>query len=272
MAAPPPVSGMPREMAPKAVDQKVDIQPNRFDMLIEMQGYRLVWERGALCPCTPNNVQTKQPDPNCPFCKGIGWFYFRPSNYVIHSDTIGALDSVQAALVAKPSAVMIRGILSDLSSKTTPYDTIGRWPSGQTFVTVRAPNKIGYFDRLTNLDATISFSETVTITSSNRTTLQPRYPIVAVNTIRSLVHEYTDEDMSIVAGNIVWNAGKAPSLGTIITLHYLCHPTWLITEHPHAIRATNILRGIKRPPTRSGRFAELPLRALVRYEFLPMET
>ena len=54
-----------------------------------------------------------------------------------------------------------------------------------------------------------------------------------------------------------------------LAIHYLCHPTWLIVEHPHSLRTTPITSKIPKPLTPAGNPTALPIQALVKYEFLP---
>ena len=268
--ATPPVTGLSTAQTSKEL--RVDFVPDRFVGIIEIKGYRLAWQRAALCPCLPINDQTAQPDPNCTTCKGIGWLYFKPSNFVVDTTKIGDLDDIQTILANRSDTVVIRGVMSGLMNRGEPYDKLGHWASGASQVTVRYENKIGYYDRITNLDSLIVFSETVTIGTDRQANIKPRYPIVEVNLIRSLTTEYTALDLDVVDGDIVWKANKAPAAGSRLVLHYNCHPTWLIIEHPHAIRSTFTAKKLKSPPTPVGAFQELPIQALVRYEFLPVRT
>jgi hypothetical protein len=202
-------------------------------------------------------------------CKGIGWLYFKPSNFVVDESKIGALDDIQTIIATQPDTVVIRGVMSGLMTKTEPYDKLGNWASGASQVTVRYENKLGYYDRLTNLDSLIVFAETVVIGKDRQADIKPRYPIVETNLIRSITTEYTETELDVVDGVIVWKPNLAPPTGTKLVLHYNCHPTWLVIEYPHSIRSTFVAKKLKTPPTPVGAFTELPLQALVRYEFLP---
>lgn len=265
--APVPVLGLPATQLDKAL--RVDFEPGLFDELIEIKGYRLVWQRAMFCPCKSNNDQTKQPDPNCPECKGGGWLYFRPAGSVVDLDAIGEMDELQASLVNQPDAVVVRGIMTNFTSKLDPIDKLGHWGEGGTSVTVRFQNKIGYYDKLTNLDSTIAYSEVVTIDAASQATLVPRYPIAEVNQVRSLTTVYDEDDFDVVVGSIVWKPGMAPALDTVVSLHYNCHPVWLVMTHPHAIRSTNVAKKLKVPATPAGTFQKMPIQAVVQYAFLP---
>ena len=264
--APTPVTGLPGPQLEKAL--RVDFDPSLFHEAIEIKGYRLVWQRATFCPCSANNDQTQQSDPNCELCKGKGWLYFRPTGYVIPTDAIGELDEIQTLLVNQPDAVVIRGILTNLANTFDPDDKLGHWKFGDSQVTTRFENKLGYYDKLTHLDSTIVYAEKVEVGSTG-VNLKTRYPIVEVNLVRSLTTIFNDTHYDLVGGQIVWKPGQSPAAGTPVVVHYHCHPTWIVMEHPHAIRGTFIAKKLKKPPTPAGALQELAVQARVRYEFLP---
>jgi hypothetical protein len=262
---PQPVTGLPPAQLEKAL--RVDFDPNLFNEAIEIKGYRMVWQRAMLCPCNGNNDQTQQVDPNCSLCRGGGWLYFRPTGYVVPTDAIGELDDIQQLLVDQPDAAVIRGVLTNLANTFDPDDKLGHWKFGDSQVTVRSENKLSYYDRLTHLDSTITYSERLEIGAVDPN-LKTRYPIVEVNHFRSLTTVYDDTYYDVVDGAIVWKVGKAPASGTTVAIHYHCHPAWLVMDHPHAIRNTFLAKKLKQPATPVGTFQDLPVQCRVRYEFL----
>lgn len=251
---------------------RMDFDARKFVDQIEIKGYRLAWQRAAECPCEPTNSKTQQPDPNCTLCEGTGWMYFRPADYALDNDKAGKpLDGAAEAIIAMPHVVVIRGIMTGLQWKADPYDKVGRWVSGMSTVTVRPENRIGYYDRLTNLDGKTVFSEVVKFKKGS-TSLKTRYPVVAVNLIRTKDRVYKANDFELVKGKIVWNPAEAPKADVRVSLHYLIHPTWVIIEHPQSIRDQYVAK--KKPKealqTKIGDNVELPIRGVVQYDFLPM--
>jgi hypothetical protein len=256
---------------PTKAKPRVDFRVDDFTTLIETKGYRVAWSRGALCPCTPINDQTQQSDPNCSLCRGSGWLWFAPAQATVNTLLVGELDPVQLRIV-NDNAAVIRAIQTGIGKKWTQYDPIGSRLEGTMQGTVRHENKLGYHDRITNLDSTIVYQEILdALNPADTLVLETRYPIVQVNLLRSATTVYVaPTDFSINAsGDILWVDGKAPVVGTRLVCHYLCHPTWLVVEHPHAVRLTQITRKVKKPVTPVGNPTNLPIQAVLKYEFLP---
>lgn len=252
----------------KEAGQRVDFKPDKFVLAIETKGYRVAWSRAAQCPCTPINDQTEQPSPNCSLCDGRGWFYFAPALATVDEDTVGTLTDVQRAIVQSNAAV-IRAIMTGITTEKVPYDPIGSRLEGVMNATVRPENRLGYYDRITNLDSLIVYSEVVEA-GDPASPLSTRYPIVALNLVRSETTAYTAPTLSLSAGKIVWNDSlTAPASGTLLLVHYLCHPVWLVVNHPHAIRTSPVKFKTGSPVSPAGNPEPLPIQAVIKYEFLP---
>ncbi len=258
------VQGLTAKAKPRA-----DFSPQEFVTLIETKGYRVAWSRGALCPCKPINDQTQQPDPNCSICRGSGWFYFAPAQATIDTLLVGSLDGVQLRIV-NDNAAVIRAIQTGIGVQWQMYDQIGSRIQGTMMGTVRHENKLGYHDRITNLDSTIVYQEILDVPDPTLA-LETRYPIVKVNLFRSLTQVFTaPTDFTVSAsGAIVWVGGQEPPVDARLVCHYLCHPTWLVVEYPHSVRLTPIARKVKKPTTPVGNPVNLPIQAMLKYEFLP---
>jgi hypothetical protein len=248
-----------------------DFRPELFLVQIERHGYRLAWSQAVCCPCKLPNDQVEQADPNCALCRGTGWLMHRPAPAVPDIDrTIGELDDLQRAILAD-NASPIMGVMSSFSPGETPHDQVMRRIEGTSTVTVRAENKLGYHDRIVNLDSLIVYSQ---VANTPDTVAFPlRYPVVRVNVLRSVTTEYVvGVDFTLVAGVITWVANpapltgtRAPPAGTRLAAHYYCHPAWRVIEHPHATRATLKKFKTKLP---KGTWVDMPVQAAVRYEFL----
>lgn len=259
-----PAIGLPENT--KSSGKRVDFKPDDFALAIETKGYLLLWERAIECPCTPVTTQTEQPDPNCELCKGIGVIYFGASDAQILSEY--TLNDLQQHLVDTTGGMVIRGLINTVTSKQNPYDVIGKWVEGSANLTVRHENRVGYYDKITSLDSRIVFKEVIVADGTN--TLPTRYPVIGVNYMRTVDTEYTSgAEFYIENGVITWHPGNVPDENTRFAVHYLCHPTWLIIEHPHAVRVTSNLFKTKTPTTPTGEPRQLPIQAAMRYDFMP---
>lgn len=250
----------------KEQGQRVDFKPDQFDLAIETKGYRLAWSRAAQCPCRPVNQQTEQSDPNCSICEGAGWLYFSPTREAVLDKSAGELDDIQRALLERNKAAVIRGVMSGISSKYQPFDQLGSRLDGTLVVTVRHQNRLGYYDKLVNLDSQIVYSEILEAVDPSLP-LSTRYLMTGVNLLRSTDADYTEADFTLEVGRIAWLTGRAPAPGTRLVCHYLTHPTWLVVEHPHAIRASPVKFKSQATSPR-GEARPLPVQAIVKYEFL----
>tara|TARA_R110002110_G_scaffold92555_8_gene241479 strand:+ start:3630 stop:4475 length:846 start_codon:yes stop_codon:yes gene_type:complete len=56
------------------VNVRADFRVGEFEVAIEQQGYRVLWEQAGVCPCR-SNKQGGQPNFNCPVCLGAGYEY-----------------------------------------------------------------------------------------------------------------------------------------------------------------------------------------------------
>ena len=259
----------------KDAGQRVDFKPTKFDLLIESKGYLLAWTRASVCPCKVDGADSDQPDPNCSLCEGKGWFYFGANT----EQDISAynLDTIQKKIIDDSGAMLIRGVLTGIATQPDTTDRLTNWVAGTMSLTVRSQNELGLYDRITVLNPEIVYSEN--LIADGTEFLSARYLITGVNQIRSFSYStgtvtelQFDSDYTIMNdGRIQWGAGKEPSAGTRISIHYLCHPTFLVMEHPHIVR--NTLRKFKKDPatlqTPLGDPDPLPIQALVKYEFLP---
>lgn len=262
MATPGPVIGMPSGQKPRP---RVDFKQDKFIRLIENAGIRICWSRGAICPCAPANDQTDQPDPNCTLCAGTGFFWFRPTDYVV-PDEVGDLTAIQEAMITRYDGVVIRGVVQGVIREESAYDVLGDWAMGSYTVTVRNENRLGYYDRLVAIDAIMPFSQIV-FTVGTKATL--RYPAENVNLCRSeaTIYDCPDDFELDSDGNIEFKT--APTENTRLSVHYDHHPAMVVWEHLHAFRDSLIAFKQPAKSTPMGNPQRLPLQVLARLEFLP---
>lgn len=247
---------------------RVDFKVDDFDSLIETKSPRLAWARATICPCQGFSEKTKQADPSCTKCNGVGWRYFRPRNFVAAA-SVGTLDALQTALIERAKACVIRGVVVGIGNNPDMFQALGNWAWGSAQVSVRAPNKLGYYDRLVQLDDVMPFSEVITVDGN---TLTMRYPPLALDFLASDDVEFTDDDVTLDdSGVVTWKTGKRPAASTRVTAHYLCHPVWVVIEHANLVRSSSVKRRVAHPQTPLGSHIDLPVRAIIRREHLPMD-
>lgn len=247
----------------KEAGRRVDFRPDDFTLAIETKGYRIAWARASYCPCQPVNAQTEQPDPECTLCGGEGWLLFAPAN--AYTAAVGELDATQKALIGSTYGVVL-GIMSSFVAEQKPYDVVQQRLEGTVNLTVRPENRLGYYDRIINLDTTITFSQIVEADGSDL--LVARYPIVDVNLIRTVSKVYArNTDFQLEAGNLRWLTAP-PTVDELVSLHYYTYPHWRIVNHPHATRATIRKFKTSRPASPAGDPIDLPIQAVCKYEFL----
>lgn len=258
-----PVLGLPEGVK---TGPRADFRTNEFLVAIETMGALLAWSRACACPCARLEGST-QPDMNCSLCHGRGLFYFgAPSAQDLTGYT---LNSVQQHLISLDDAMVIRGLVIGQTTQPNPWDRLSRWMPGTAQLTVRPENKVGFYDRLVDLESQMAYSEDVLASGGASQVL--RYPATAVNLVRSLAHVYEpDGDYQVGdAGELLWAPGRAPAAGEHLAVHYLCHPTWLVIEYPHVARVTTVKNKVVSPLTPVGDPRDLPLQALIRLDFLP---
>lgn len=248
----------------KSTGRTVDFKPDDYIIAIESKGYRLAWSRASFCPCRSDNDQTGQPGINCTLCKGTGWMQFAPA-IAVATKVVGKLDALQTQIVSNDAGVIF-GVMTGITNKESAYDKLQRRLSGTMSVTVRPENKLGYNDRLVNLDTTIVYSQVEKTDGSAITAV--RYPVVCMNLLRSEDQVFTEgTDFQITAGNIAW-IGTPPAPDTQLGMHYLTYPHWRLVEHPHSTRATLISAKTKKPATPLGNPTDLPVQGVCQLEFL----
>lgn len=246
-----------------------EIPEEKINKLIEMRGVRLIWTRSASCPCDVNS-ETLQPDPLCPKCNGTGWFYFGPRDYT-PTPEVGSLTRVQKALLSENgTGGVIRGLTQKMQQQNEPYTSVGVWDTSEAMITVRPENKLGYYDRLVNIDSVYPFKEVVQMPSTSLEFLPLKYRAVGVNLVESVARPYyEDEDFTVTEdGRLRFFPSQAPTEDTNLAVHYLVHPRYLVTSHPHAIRNSSELFKITNPRTPLGSPQDLPIQARIHLEFL----
>lgn len=220
-----------------------------------------------MCPCA-NNDETDQPDPLCSKCHGIGWFYFAPVEACATDP--GELTPVQRAIIDVSDSVVIKGLTQRSLLADDPYTGHGNWRTGQLHISVRGENKLGFYDKLVNLDREICYFEVIRVGSLG-TPIKLRYKAAGINTVQTVdtVYQIGREFNVTPQGVLEFDESVRPAEGERLSVHYVTHPTYLVINYPHAHRGTTTLR--KRLPkmTPTGNPQVLPIQAEIRLEFVP---
>lgn len=254
---------------------KADFNDSLILGLVETKGPRCAWSRAAVCPCQSIDGQTTASDPNCQLCKLTpGFIFFRPEGYDPQLvDEIGVVSDVQKWLINRPMSpgVVIRALITSVARSETAYSNMGDWIFGSFNLTVRPTNKIGYYDRITCLDAEMVYSQIVHITTKTGP-VSLRFPATKVSYCRTterLYEEGADFELD-EQGRMLFTAGRRPAFQSRVSVHYHHHPQFIVQEHVNAFRES-IKRSKVEIATRQtplGNIQHLPIRAMARLEFL----
>ena len=219
------------------VRQRTDFQIDEFQHIIAQKGMIVQWEKATKCPCV-QIAGSGQPDYNCPLCMGKGWTWYDPQQ--------------------------IQGIMTS-NTEQYKYEHPGEFGTGTSNFTTISQNKLGYYDRLTNMDSLVRYSDLVKKGDHNgkdRLRFQP----IEIGYCRDLTNEYVakvDFDYDPNSFEINWiPTGHEPNSGVRYSVEYVTHPRWIVIEMPNVFRDTYVKR--KKPFIT---FVELPVKAMVRLEW-----
>jgi len=260
-------SRVPNKLIPRA-----DFKPEQFRKVIMSHGMDLQWQQSAECPCSnPSgtygfnvssaaSAHSEQNRNDCPACFGRG--------YVWHSSQ------------------QIRAVVTGIRKEEQRFSDVGgtEYGNGQIGITLLPEHLPALGDRFTVLSSAIVYRETIVRGPTLIDAL--RYPIVRrSHDLASGVLEFgiryliladsngivdvssqpvkgTDYQLS-AGGGVQWlNMATAPNEGTRYSVEYYANPSYIITNHPHAVRDTQIQFKAPTPY-----HAELPVYAEARLEF-----
>jgi hypothetical protein len=227
---------------------RVDFNPQDFEDIIQQKGYRVLWEKNLICPCI--DPVTLHPVPNCVNCDGRGKYYYDPKE--------------------------IRGLITRQTKELLIGEALGVLESGTAYITVSHDNYINKFDRMTNLDSTVKYQETVIHDDKTGEADWLSYPVATTVEVAitqptrtsPLVTLVQNIDFTIEAdGKIDWISAKKPRDKQGVSFSYYMHPVWEVISIPNYVRDTWVLQG---NPTDT--VSKLPIRAEIRLEFLGPST
>ena len=98
-----------------------------------------------------------------------------------------------------------------------------------------------------------------------------RYPFLSVNEFRSTdrVFRIGDDFELTQSGTIRWVNGKKPNAESRLSLHGTIRPVWIVMDHIHTHRDTQLAGGL--PTVADQQFRRLPVQTTVKLDFLVNE-
>jgi hypothetical protein len=199
---------------------RADIDVDKFDQLIQHQGMRVLWEEAIMCDCVSD---THQPDYNCKICYGSGFIYLPPVQTVVASTSLNG---------------------------NRNFDTIGMRETGTAYITTLSKDLMGYHDRLTFIDFSSKYSQTIQFKFGKSKPL--KRPVKELLMARRKNDIFSvKKDFTII--NDGWNLQCSDELLTkygddfVITLLFVTAPIYSILDVVHELRATFIKDGYPQP-------------------------
>ena len=269
----PPLAGVTEGAT--AGNPRADFRPGDFDRTIDAHGSRLAWMRAIVCPCKPLNTQTQQPNPTCPRCRGEGWSFFGDSHYEIPV-AAGTFDECQTSIIQESNASVIRGVIVGARRQDQPYTQIGNWISGSAMLTVRAANRLGFNDRIVDLDSEVTYSQVVEVEWTKGITPRPidprlQYRPIAINfaQLDDGTRLFPEQSFRLSPdGKLSWAGSAIPRAGRRVAFHYLHHATYRVVEWPHQTRRAQVLANTPVRRTPNGEPTALPVQVMIKLEHL----
>lgn len=248
--------GSPTPATPRFVKGKAmaAFNADEFQALIDTSGLEFRWSRAVECPC--RMVGSDQWKPDCLLCGGDGWWY-------IHPDARERRDEA-----ANQDWMLIKAVHAPQGANLAwdDYQSFGGLDSGRATLTVHAVSRVGYRDKFVSVEQVMSRSELLVMgsrgggntnaftvpvgktgreTAVQRTALryEPlRISFAAINdgVEATIYREGADyvvrEPTATNPARLVWKAGRGPTEGTVYTLHYDCHPVWVVDGAPYSVQ------------------------------------
>ncbi len=208
---PKPITDLPG----KKTGAKVNIQPEKFDELIDLQGVRVKAFRTSFCP-NVKSIDGGEHELNCPLCNGSGFL----DRYPIET----------------------WAFLQNQSSEKGANKE-GLYDGNTVMATMQQGIELQYFTLVELLDFTEAFFERVKRQDGTLDVL--RYPGVRVNMmVDKAGREYFEGSDFILDpnGNVKWCAGKGPDRGVIYTINYETKVRFRAIRAVHSNRFVQVSR------------------------------
>jgi len=250
-----------------------DFRMAEFDRLFKTKGYELWWSRGGICPCELND-QTEQADPNCPLCRGKGFYYYLPDPAV----TAGATEDKAGnpiELNDAGDAIGIQAIMTSMTQDVQIFEKFGEWVFGMCRVTTQWENHLAYGDRLISRRSIMPWNQVIVASGAAEIAVVGgeskaglRYALAEIVSLRSVARAFRNgEDFDLSPeGTIRWLA-TPPVSGTRLSLGGFIHPVWIVQDFAHVYRDTLVQKkaASDRP---EDQFQHMPIQTVAKLDFL----
>jgi hypothetical protein len=221
---------------------RVDFSPQDFEDIIQAKGYRILWEKAMNCPCIDSATLRVVAD--CNQCDGRGKFFYQSEN--------------------------IKGIITRQNKELQIGDAIGILEPGSAYLTVSHNKFVSQFDRITNLDSSALYTETLFHSDKQGDWLRyvPVGNVVAALTqptrTSPVITLQQNQDYKLQGNQLIWLSGtNKPKDKQGISVRYNYNPVWLVTNVINYVRDTFVQFG---NPTDT--FTPMPVRVEMRLEYL----
>lgn len=220
---------------------RTDFDPVKFNGKIQEKGLRISWEKMIVCPCRKSI--SDQAVVECVNCKGTGYHFFGKTE--------------MRALIS--GAQMSR----NLQSWTEELQ-------GSIYVSVDPIYNVGYFDKITVLDATSIFSEVCQVKVVEEENIIVEKYINAKYNIDSIlkIYKYIGENVGLyeitedkitISGNKITIEDNNISEGDNISICYRYNPVYLVIDNLNEYRNTYVKQGYS-----TEQLQKMPIRILAK--------
>lgn len=208
-----------------------DFNISGFDELIQTHGYDVGWEQALVCNCFEND----QPKMNCKYCKGRGFRYLPPKT----------IKAVTTSLQGDKKTIQIQGIVNNGTAYLTPQRGI----------------TMAFNDRVEFKHITSRYSQYLTVGKyETSATDRPIKKVLFVVQDNNLFEEGKDFDIIADRMHLYWtDESTRPKEGTKISILYESHPTYLVRDLIHELRAVQQNKGQQKT-------VEMPRQYLIKRE------
>lgn len=205
-------------------------------------------------------------------CGGQGVYYFLPDPAVVAGATEDAAGNAVRVNDAG-NAILIYVIMTSMTQDKQLFEKFGEWTFGTAKATTQAANKLGYRDRLTAFDSTMTWCQVIDYDGSQKIPVLGhkfpkglRYPMVSINDLRTVTQVFREEDhFNLTTAGEIEFVGTPPAAGKM-TVHGAIHPQWIVQEQMNAYRDSLGEAGSLDPQMQ--KLQNLPVQAVVKLDFL----
>lgn len=227
--------------SPNLISQPVvNFDKNSFDATLWNKGYNVLHEESRPCPCRSKN--SGSPLPNCQNCRGFGWVFINP--------------------------IRTKALVSNINKKQR-YVEWSEETIGTISATLMNDDKLAEMDRITFLEVVSKRSEILKIRESSSQkfvflTYKPNeiLDVFYFESSSTPLIKLTESQYGISSENeyiLLLNFTEPSGFNGVVTVGYLCNPSYIIIDLPHDLRASMIMNSMGQLEK-----IDLPINAILR--------